>query len=235
MLRAPAFNGFTPQTLSFYRELARNNNKTWFDQNRELYENEVMTPARQFVAAMGKKFGRSAPRLQADPRVNKSIFRIYRDTRFSADKSPYKTHLGIWLWEGNGPRMECSGFYLQVESHQLYLGVGIYMFPKWLLEPYHDAIVDPQRGKELRRAIKRCLKVDSCELGGKHYKRTPRGYDTEHPNADLLRHNGLYAGVQLPIPKAFYTRRLVDLCHRYYRGLLPLHRWLLALTHDARG
>jgi len=229
------FGGFSRPSIKFYRDLARNNNKIWFEENRETYEAQVLTPARQFVAAMGKKLGRIAPRLQADPRVNKSIFRIYRDTRFSADKTPYKAHLGIWLWEGTGPRMECSGFYFHVEPAHVYLGVGVYMFPKWLLEPYREAVVDPKTGKQLRRAINQCLKVEHCSVGREHYKRTPRGFDPGHANAALLRHNGLYAGVQLLIPDELYTEELIDFCHEYYRALLPLHRWLYALTEETRS
>lgn len=227
--------GFSRQTIRFYRDLARNNNKTWFEKNREVYETEVMTPARRFVAAMGKRLGRIAPRLQADPRVNKSIFRIYRDTRFSADKSPYKTHLGVWLWEGTGPRMECSGFYFQVEPTHVYLGVGVHRFPAWLLEPYREAVVAPKTGKRLRRAVDQCLKVEQCIVGGEHYKRTPRGFDPGHANAEFLKHNGLYAGVQVPVPNELYTNDLVDFCHGYYRAFLSLHRWLLTLTEEARS
>ena len=83
-----------------------------------------MTPARLFVGEMGARLKKLSPGVQADPRVDKSIFRIFRDTRFSRDKTPYKTHLGIWFWEGDGPRMECSGFYFHLDPPKLMNGSG---------------------------------------------------------------------------------------------------------------
>jgi uncharacterized protein (TIGR02453 family) len=95
-----------------------------------------MTPARSFVTAMGEKLRKIAPGIVADPRVNKSIFRIYRDTRFSKEKTPFKTNLGIWFWEGDLPRMESFGFYFHVEGKKMMLAAGVYMFQKEQLEAF---------------------------------------------------------------------------------------------------
>lgn len=230
MTSSPVFKGFSQQTLSFFNDLARNNTKMWFDQHKEAYEQQVLSPARDFILALGEKLKKISPGVQADPRVNKSLFRLNRDIRFSHDKTPYKTHLGIWFWEGMRPRMECSGYYFHLEAGKLMLGVGLYCFPKDMLEAYRQSVIHPQQGPALNKAIGVIKRKGGYSLGGQHFKKTPHNYDSSHPNADLLLYNGLYTGVELPIPAELFTDTLVDLCFDHYKKMNPLHRWLLALT-----
>ncbi len=129
----PIFSGFTRETIRFFTALRMNNNRDWFERNRETYETQVMAQARAFVTAMGASLKSIAPRIVAAPKVNKSIFRINRDTRFSQDPSPYKTNLGIYFWDGLRSRMESSGFYFHLEPPNLILGGGMYMIPDNLL------------------------------------------------------------------------------------------------------
>ncbi|MBU0514287.1 MAG: DUF2461 domain-containing protein [Proteobacteria bacterium] len=220
------FNGFTKQTVKFWQELKKNNNKTWFDQNRDLYDEHVVAPAREFVAAMGAKLKKIAPDILAIPKVNKSLFRINRDTRFSHDKSPYKTHMGLWLWEGAGKRMESSGLYFHLEPPGIMLGVGLHVFPKNLLDVYRAAVDDGKTGAALTRIVTKIESAGDYGVGGEHYKRVPRGFDPDHKRGDLLRHNGLAAAIQSKIPQELYSPALVDWCLERYRVMAPLHRWL---------
>ena len=224
------FTGFPKQALTFFRDLSQNNNKTWFDQHKEVYEQQVMEPARDFILAMGDKLKKIAPGIQADPRVNKSLFRLNRDIRFSHDKTPYKTHLGIWFWEGSRPRMECSGFYFHLEPDKFMLGSGLYCFPKDLLETYRQSVVHPIHGPALAKIIKGIKKQEGYYYGGQHFKKTPHGFDPKHPNAEFLLYNGLYAGIEMPTTTELFSSGLVDLCFEHYKKMVPLHRWLLALT-----
>ena len=123
MAKNTAFTGFSKDTIKFFDGLRKNNNKDWFEQHRDMYENSVLEPSKAFVVAMGARLRAIAPRIIAVPKVNKSLFRINRDTRFSLNKSPYKTNLGIYFWEGVRPRMECSGFYFHLEPPKMILGV----------------------------------------------------------------------------------------------------------------
>jgi len=223
------FDGFPKECVRFYRELAKNNTKQWFDQHRSDFESFVMKPARLFVAAMGDALARMSPGIHADPRVDKSIFRIYRDVRFSGDKRPFKTNLGIWFWEGNGPRMESSGFYLQLEPGSLMLGAGMYMFPKHMLKEYRDSVVHPKYGAQLAGAVRKVLKKGHG-LGGIYYKKVPRGYRADHTNAEFLLYNGLWAGSEGPVPKEFYTPDLVKYCYKRFSDMYPIHEWLYAMT-----
>jgi len=224
------FSGFPKECVTFFSELAENNNKPWFEKNKEDYENYVLAPAREFVVELGKRLRKISPKVNADPRPNKSLFRIHRDTRFSKDKTPYKTHLGIMLWEGSAPRMECSCYYFHLEPPNLMLGVGIYEFTKPALEDYRASVVHQTRGKQLAQAIKKITQNGECTLGGRVYKKTPRGFDADHPNADLLLFNGLHAGVTTKIPKELYSSAIIDYCFARYKKMDPLHKWLVALT-----
>lgn len=223
------FEGFSKKTVDFINNLKKNNNKKWFERNKKDYLNFVMNPARAFIVAIGERLKALSPHIIAVPKVNKSLFRINRDTRFSLDKFPYKTHLGIFLWEGNRPRMECSGFYFHLEPPKLILGVGIYRFPPLLLERYRRMVVDSEYGAELSDILKKIARIKDVELGGKHYKRVPSGYDASHPNAEFLLYNGLYAGYETDLPDELYSRSLIDYCWEKYHPLAPLHDWLVGI------
>jgi uncharacterized protein (TIGR02453 family) len=226
------FEGFSKKTLDFFDRLTRSNTKKWFGAHRDDYEEHVLTPSRTFVLALGDKLIKAAPGVQADPRINKSLFRINRDTRFSKDKTPYKTHLGLWFWEGPGKRMECSGFYFQLDPTGIMLGTGLYCFTRELLDHYRRSVVDPKHGPALVRAVNKVQKA-GFDIGGRFYKKTPRGYDPKHKNADFLLFNGLYAGFQASPPEELYSEKLVDYCMDVYKKTLPLHKWLLAMTERA--
>jgi uncharacterized protein (TIGR02453 family) len=224
------FRGFSKETLKFFNDLKKNNSKKWFETHKKDYETFVMQPSKAFVVAMGDKIRTHIPNIVAIPKINKSLFRINRDTRFSPDKSPYKTNMGIYFWEGTRPRMECPGFYFHLEPTILLLGVGLYMFPKSLFDTYRNSVVHPKHGKDLTDIVAKIQRKKGYQIGGKHYKRVPAGFDPAHPNADLLLHNGIHVGVESSIPEEFYTKKLVDYCWKKFQPLLPLHSWLVAMT-----
>jgi len=220
------FNGFPRGGLEFLAELARNNKIDWFKANKARYEELLLEPSREFVKEMGRRLARIAPRINADPRVNQSLFRINRDTRFSKDKTPYKTHAGVWFWEGAGKRMESSGFYLQLEPGQVLLAAGLHELDPVRLSLYRKAVAEEKRGRALERAIGEVLARGPYALGGSHYKRLPRGLPAAHPRAALLRHNGLYAFFQAPPPPELFTPEALDWASGIFHDLLPIHAWL---------
>ncbi len=229
MTKSEVFKGFSRQTVQFFENLKKNNTKNWFEKHRGDYEEFVLKPAKNFVAAMGKRLRTEIPGIVAVPKVNKSLFRINRDTRFSLDKSPYKTNLGIFFWEGTRPRMECAGFYFHLEPPNIVLGGGLYMFPNYLFDTYRNSVVHPRYGKELADILSE-LKKKGVRIEGKHYKRVPGGYNPSHPNAEYLLHKGLYIGNETAIPEELYSEDWIDYCWKVYRLSFPLHRWLVAMT-----
>jgi uncharacterized protein (TIGR02453 family) len=224
------FAGFPKKTVTFLRDLALHNDREWFTAHKVEYEAAVMEPARAFVLAMGERLRRLTPGIKAEPRTDGSLFRIFRDTRFSPDKSPYKTNLGILFWEGGGPRMECSGYYFHLEPPTLMLGGGLYIIPRTLLERYRRTVADPEYGLELAAIVRKLLKRPGFSVGGEHYKRVPAGYDADPAAAFLLRHAGLYAGWEAPVPADLHSPALVDYCFERYKPMEPLHRWLVNLV-----
>ncbi len=228
------FNGFPKETILFFAELAANNNKTWFTENKPNFEKYVMTPARDFVTAMGERLGDISPDIIADPRVNKSIFRIYRDTRFSKDKTPYKTNLGLWFWTGEGAKFENPGYYFHLDPDNLMVGVGLYSFAKPILKAYREAVVDPELGPELAK-IAISIAERGYGIGQKTYKRVPRGYDPDHQNAELLLYSGLTAGIELEHPQELHSAELMDYCFEHYQQLAPIVKWLQTMLEKYKG
>jgi uncharacterized protein (TIGR02453 family) len=224
------FDGFPRKGVEFLQQLAEHNDREWFSQHKDQYNEYLLTPARDFVTALGERLRKISPGIIADPRTDRSIFRINRDTRFAKDKSPYKTHLGIFFWEGNRPKMECPGFYFHLEPPTLMLAAGLYCFPKDLLETYRNAVVSPKQGPALAKAIREVTKPNGYEVGEIHYKKTPRGYDANHANAEYLLYNGLYVMVNEPVPQDLYSGKILDYCFDRFRLMAPLHRWLHTIT-----
>jgi uncharacterized protein (TIGR02453 family) len=232
MMIGSGFRGFPPQAVALLRALVRHNDRAWFAAHKAAYEEHVVGPAQVFVVAMGERLVRIAPEINADPRVNRSLFRVQRDTRFTKDQRPYKEHLGIWLWDGSGARMESTGFYFHLQPPTLMLAAGMKGFPRPILTAYRDSVVHDQHGPALARAIATVRRA-GCTVGGEARRRVPQGYDREHPRAGLLLYEGMYAFHEQPIPEALHSATLLDLCEATWRAMLPLHRWLAAMVTRA--
>jgi uncharacterized protein (TIGR02453 family) len=220
-----AFKGFSTELVNFFKDLGDHNSRQWFEAHREIYNDYVLQPAREFVVAMGQKLEKIAPGIKAIPKINQSLFKIHRDIRFSKDKRPYKTQLGIWFWEGRAKRMECSGFYFHVEEDRLLLAAGVHCFSPEMLALYRDAVIDKSLSGQLEKAVKD-VSGKGYSIGGKHYKRVPRGFDSTHRNVEFLLHNGLYAMVEEKIPELFFSATVVDHSFSRFKNMLPLHSWL---------
>jgi uncharacterized protein (TIGR02453 family) len=234
MAAAPFFGGFPREAVAFYRDLARHNDRAWFEAHKQQYREQVLRPAQEFVLALGARLRTIAPGVVVDTGTDGagSIFRIYRDTRFSSDKSPYKTYLGIFFWEGAGKKMESSGFYFHLEPPRLMLAAGIYL--PALLPPYRQALQDEKMGPALLQAIEQVTAGGCYQVGGRHYKKVPRGFSPRsEAQAGLLLHNGLYASVEGPIPTELFTPACVDYCFERCREMAPIHRWVVEMVQRA--
>ncbi|UCF82053.1 MAG: DUF2461 domain-containing protein [Desulfobacteraceae bacterium] len=221
------FKGFPKEMIKFFEDLKKNNTKDWFNENKKVYEDYVKRPSEKFVMAMGEKLIRISPGIMAIPKVNQSLFRINRDTRFSMDKSPYKTNLGIWFWAGKRKRMECSGFYFHFGGGKLMVGAGVHYFTPELLKRYREAVVDKKSGPLLTKAVNQISKKGYI-IGVKHYKRVPRDYDANHERAQFLLYNGLTAMIEEKIPKEFNSPSIVEYAFAHFKNMSPLHQWLIS-------
>jgi uncharacterized protein (TIGR02453 family) len=224
-----SFDGFPRPALDFLAGLAENNDRAWFEDHRAEYEQSLLEPARDLVVALGEELDRRGMPVHADPRVNGSIFRINRDTRFSKDKRPYKTHLDLWLWQGEGPSRQCPGYFFRLTPQELLLGAGKHHFEPELLARYREAVADPDRGSALVDAVER-VEAAGHQLGGRHYKRMPAGYEADGRRAELLLHAGLYAFAKIaPVPPEAHTPELPALCATRFAELAPVQEWTVEL------
>ena len=222
-----ALKDFPNNTLSFLKKLSKNNNREWFEENREMFNSNFLEPAVQFVAEMGERLVTVRPSIIAIPKTDKSIFRIHRDVRFSKEKQPYKTNIGLYFWEGKRKKMECSGFYFHLDNKNFGAGAGIYTFSKEMLSDYRNLVSDPANGKELNSIIKKILKDENFSLGGKNYKRVPKGFDPEYPYSDLLLHDGLYLWFEGKNYKTLSNGKAVKTIFDAFKKMMPLHNWLV--------
>jgi len=231
------FNGFSTDVLSFYKELTVNNNREWFQENKSRYQDGVLKPAQTFVETLGDRLKILSPAIQYDSRTSGvgSILRIYRDIRFSKDKTPYKTNLGIVIWEGFRKKMENPGFYFHLDATGAVLYSGFYHFTSAFLKTYREAVHDKQIGEELVSILNELKEVEGYEFGGEHYKRVPSGYDKDHPRADLLRHKGLWGKSPFIPPELVSSSELVDVCFDYALQMIPLHKWLVEVDRIFLG
>ncbi|QEG35068.1 DUF2461 domain-containing protein [Bythopirellula goksoeyrii] len=181
-----SFQGFPADLVKFLGELSRHNNRTWFEANRQRYEDSVRGPALEFIAAMAGPLMKLSPHFAAIPKkAGGSLMRIHRDLRFSKDKKPYKTNLGIHFRHVAGKDVHAPGFYFHVDPREVFLGAGVWHPDSETLSNIREAIDDEQtawkrvKGNKAFRA--------QFELGGESLKRPPRGYEADHPLLEDLK------------------------------------------------
>jgi len=225
------FTSFPGETIKFYRQLEVNNNREWFMAHKQDYIDFVQLPSLAFINTMGERLKAISPGIVYDTRTNGSgsLMRIYRDVRFSPDKTPYKTNLGIVFWEGAGKKSENPGFYLHVALFGMGFYSGMYGFSKEMLAAYREAVVDQQLGDELTSAIE-VVRSAGCQVGGEHYKRVPRGFDADHPRVDLLKYNTLFSSIMDLDPELITQPGFMDLAFDHWEKMAPLHHWLVKVA-----
>src|SRR5919109_368628 len=226
-----AFPGFKPEALQFLRDLAQHNDRSWFQPRKAEYERLLREPMEALVAALDDRFAARNLPLQADPR--RSIFRIYRDTRFSKDKLPYKTHLAAsfpWVDEaGADEEAHGNGAYLHVEPGKSYAGGGMWMAERPRLEAFRNAVVNDT--DRVRAALEDRDFLATFGRVGSHeppLKRVPAGYPADHPMADLLRHKDVTFGRRLSDEEVL-SPSLPDILANDYAKALPVFRFLATL------
>ncbi len=221
---------FTPATLRYLSGLARNNRKPWFEAHRAEFEAVVKDPLRALIEEMDVRLARIAPEITGDPK--RSMFRIYRDVRFSADKSPYKTHASCWFYHRDGTRgvgREASGggagFYFQIGPKNSFLGGGMWMPPREALGRLRDAIAEDPRPFEKAVEDPRVRRRFGALSDEAMLKRVPRGYPPDHRAARWLKFQSFVMGRELTDAQAV-NARLPALLEADFALMVPLVRWI---------
>jgi uncharacterized protein (TIGR02453 family) len=223
----PGFTGFPREGFEFLAELAGDNTRAFFDAHRATYEAALLEPAKAFVTALGDELrAHVSSGIRAEPRVNGSILRINRDTRFAADKRPYKDHVDLWFWEGDAPSRERPGLSVRLRPATVVLSAGIHRLEPAPLAAYRAAVDDDRSGGALETAIEDALMLRGVKLRGLAYKRVPRGVDNDHPRAELLRHGALYVSGEWKLPRAASRSGFVAWVADRLEQMAPVERWL---------
>lgn len=220
--------------MTFFRGLTRNNNREWFQRRKRIFDEKVKAPMFELVEAINGELLAFAPQHVTEPR--EAIYRIYRDTRFSADKTPYKTHIAANFPRRGFPKHAAAGYYFSVSPKEIEVAGGIYMpGPEELLTvrrfvaEHHD---------ELRRLIAgRTLRSLLGELQGEQLQRPPKGFPGDHPAGDLLRHKQWYFYATLDGALAPTAELLPEVVRRF-RAMQPfvdaMNRPLMERRRSAR-
>jgi uncharacterized protein (TIGR02453 family) len=204
------FRGFPPDALDFFVELEGNNERPWWQANKERFEQSVAEPMRELLDELEVEFG------------SFRAFRMNRDVRFSADKSPYKTAHAAVAASGNG-----TSSYLQISATGLFVGAGIYQMARDQLERFRMAVGDDATGAQLEAAVA-TARAARLDLGGIEppLVTAPRGWPKDHPRVDLLRMKGLITLRDFGAPAWIHTRRLANEVAKAWRGGAAVTTWL---------
>ncbi len=226
------FAGFPKDLFKFLRDLKKNNNREWFLDNKSRYQDVVVAPMGEFINAMAPRLAKISTAFVADARPNGgSMFRIYRDARFSKDKSPYKTNVGCQFRHVAGKDAHAPGFYFHLEPDNVFFGGGLWMPPSAVLFNVRQAIVE--RSTEWKK-ITGAKKIASRfgGLGGVSLQRVPRGFAADHPLADDLKHKS-FVLMERSSEAAAQDKRLVAEVDKSFQAMAEFMGFLTRANHLA--
>jgi|RhiMethySRZTD1v2_1073278.scaffolds.fasta_scaffold00442_22 uncharacterized protein (TIGR02453 family) len=213
---------FTSKTLSFLRSLKRNNDREWFRARKDQYEQHVRQPMIELLARLARDFRTFAPELVSDPKV--CLYRIYRDTRFSDDKTPLKTHVAAHFPSRRFGRSGGAGLYVEITPGWVWMGGGMYMPSGPDLQAIREHVADTY--PRIHRIVTSpSFNKTVGPLGGDQLTRVPRGYLKDHPAADYLRYKQFLAGCEYP-PQFATSARFYSELLSVFRTITPLVRFL---------
>jgi uncharacterized protein (TIGR02453 family) len=215
------FKGLPKDFFVFFKELAANNERPWFEENKQRYKDSVVAPLSDFIAAMAPRVAKISKHIVCDPRPNGgSMFRIYRDVRFAKDKSPYKTNAGVHFRHAAGRDAHVPGYYMHFAPDEVFFGGGIWM-------------PDAEPLGKIRRAIADAPKTWTKIVGDKAFKsafggvegealaRPPKGFDVEHPLIGDIRRKSFFA-MHKSSPKAMQGPAMLDEIEASFKAAKPL-------------
>lgn len=205
---------FSPALFKFLRDLEANNDRDWFKANKARYESDLKEPSQRFIVDFGAHLQKISPHFRSDPRPSGgSLIRIYRDIRFSKDKSPYKTHAGLHFRHEAGKDAYTPGFYLHMQPGASFVGVGLWHPDNPTLRLIRNRIV--AHPEAWGRAVENKAFTKSFTVTGDRLKRPPKGYDPDHPLIEVLKFKDFTAFTPLTqkqITSAGFLKEFAGLC-----------------------
>lgn len=199
------YASFKPESLKFLHELKANNNREWFNENKSRYEEQVLDVALRFIQSMQDPLAEFAPHFTAIPkRMGGSLMRVYRDTRFSKNKTPYKTNIGIQFRHEQARDVHAPGYYVHIDPDEVFLGAGMWRPAPDALRGIRQRISDKPLEWERCRDDKSFRR--NFHLGGETLSRPPRGFDKDHPQIEDIKRKDFIAVKTMSLDDALQPR-----------------------------
>jgi uncharacterized protein (TIGR02453 family) len=217
-----AFAGFPEEMVRFFRSLKRNNRREWFQPRKHLFDQHVKAPMLELVGGINAELAKFAPEYVTEPK--NAIFRIYRDTRFSADKTPYKTHIAASFSRRGGERLGAGGFYVSVSHDTIEAAAGIWHPEREVMLLVRNHIAETHQELNRILADKKARKLTGG-LQGDALTRAPKGFDPEHPAAAFIKMKDWLLDVTLD-PSLATTPHLQGEIVARFRAMTPLLQYL---------
>lgn len=218
------FKGFPADLFGFFNDLEKQNNREWFNANKQRYLESVVQPMGEYILAMQPRLQAISPHYVVDPRPHGgSMFRIYRDTRFSRDKTPYKTHAACHFRHDAGKDAHAPGFYVHLEADGLFFGGGIWQPPGAKLSKIRNFIADNARSWARIRNSKKIVGMGGIQ--GDALQRPPQGFNAEHVHIEDLKRKSFYVMAEAGASAALRAD-FVDLTAEAFNRAAPLNRFI---------
>ncbi|HWE24443.1 MAG TPA: DUF2461 domain-containing protein [Myxococcales bacterium] len=220
------FEGFPKEGVSFLAQLARHNERDWFEAHRAVWDDQIVPAMLSWCSQLCEVLRDVMPRLVFVPRVGGSLYRLNRDIRFSRDKSPYKTHVAALLWEG-GDKHDAPGIYLHIAPSEVLFGGGMWIFEQeGRLDRYRKRLQDERSAQRLESALSQARKAGLAIEAAEKLKRPPRPFTPEHPRAELSLYKGLTVGKRSTPAAWLHSAEALKRSEAVARAYAPLHAWL---------
>jgi uncharacterized protein (TIGR02453 family) len=226
------FNGFKKEGIDFLKSLEKNNSKVWFEDNRHIWEKNILAINKDFIEDMGDTLQILVPTIKALPKVSGSLFKIYRDVRFSKDKTAMKDKIGLLFWQGLGHRMQSSSFYMHYNKDKYFVATGIRAFKSPLLKTYR-IYVKNEKNRDSLHLILENLKAKGYDSTQPKFKKVPRDFVGDESHLYLTKFDSLFAYKEYEIDDIFYSVELLDKLFTIYDDMKDLQQWVyeMTLTH----
>ncbi len=219
------FSGFKKEGIRFLEDLKNNNSKEWFELHKYIWQKNILEPNIAFVQDMGETLQILVPTINALPKVGGSLFRIYRDIRFSKDKTPMKSKIGLLFWQGKSHRMQSSSFYMHYDEHEYFISAGIRAFKPPLLKTYREYIQNEENRRKLHFILQDLISK-GYSLPTPKYKRVPKDFDKDDDFIYLTLYGAMFAYKIFKMDELFFSVEFLDFAFDIYTDLKDLQQWV---------
>ena len=223
------FDGFSKKGIEFLKKLEVNNTKTWFENHKSIWEEEILLPNKNFIQDMGETLQILVPTIHFKPKVSGSLFRIYRDVRFSKDKTPMKSKIGLLFWQGQAHRMQSSSFYMHYDKESYFVASGIRAFKPPLLKTYRGYIQHKKHRNSLHVILEE-LQSKGYNIPEPKYKRVPKEFDKDEEYIYLCKFGAMFAYKEFALDDTFFSQEIIDKLFKIYQDMAKLQKWVYEMS-----